>query len=92
MNDTSNLRTILLEIAKVAVANYTLIGELYPFSGDTSLLQEVDDTVLVCDVRASTASQSNLLDFGNLRKLVYRSGLHVAAAFGRCVFSDEFVG
>jgi len=91
VNDISNLFTILLKIAKVTVTKNTSISKLDPFGSHTSLLQEVDNTVLVCDMRASTASKCDVLDFGDLCELVNCTSLHVAATFRRCVVSDELV-
>lgn len=91
MDNTSNLRTVLLEIAEVAVTSNSLVGKLDPFGSNTSLLQEINDTMLVGDMRAGTACKSNVLDLGNFSELVDCSSLHVTAAVGRSVVADEFV-
>jgi hypothetical protein len=66
VDNTGDLRAVLLKVAKVTVTENTFISKLDPFSGNASLLQEVDDTMLVCDVRASATSECDILDLGDL--------------------------
>lgn len=91
VNDISDLCAVLLKVTKVTVTKNTSISKLDPFGGHTSLLQEVDNTMFVGDVRAGTTSERNVLDFGNLCELVDCSRLHVAAALRRCIVADKLV-
>lgn len=64
------------------------VSQLDPLRLATSLLEEVDNTVIVCDVNRSFTSQEQVRDLVDLRKLAGGLDLKIAVAMSESLLSN----
>lgn len=84
-----NLQIVLLQEHKVRIALDSNIRELNPLVvREAHLLEVLDKTVVIRDMRASLARDHDVRHFADLGELVNSAGLENAGALGRVVWSD----
>jgi hypothetical protein len=73
---------------EMTVALDAPVSQLDPLRLATSLLEEVDNTVIVCDVNRSFTSQEQVRDLVDLRKLAGGLDLKIAVAMSESLLSN----
>lgn len=73
---------------EMTVALDTPVSQLDPLRLATSLLEEVDNTVIVCDVNRSFTSQEQVRNLVDLRKLAGGLDLKIAVAMSESLLSN----
>lgn len=73
---------------EMTVALDTPVSQLDPLRLATSLLEEVDNTVIVCDVNRSFTSQEQVRNLVDLRKLAGGLDLKIAVAMSQSLLSN----
>lgn len=92
LNDVCNLQVVQLEMPKVTVAMNTDIGKLDPVGLDTSLVQVVDDAVVVGGVDTGLTSRAEVGHLGDVGELAGGLGLHVASAESKSIVPNPLFG
>lgn len=72
----------------MTIAFDTPVSQLDPFGFATSLLEKVDNTVIVCDMNRGFTSQEQVRDLVDLRKLAGWLDLEIAVAMSESLLSN----
>jgi hypothetical protein len=92
LNDLSNDQVVFLKVQEMAIALNSQVTKLDPVCLHANLLQVIDDTVVVRDVRACRSSQSYVGDLADVRQSVGCAicRLHVARPVPGEIWADDY--
>ena len=88
MDKASNLKVVLLDVQEVTVTLNAPVSKLNPLRLAASLLEEINNAVIVGDVNGSFASQKKVGDLVDLRKLAGGLNLQIAVTVGEGLVSN----
>ena len=88
MDKAGNLKVVLLNMQEVTVALDGPVTQLDPFGLAAGLLKEINNAVIVSDVDGSFASQKEVGNLVDLRKLAGGLNLEVAVTVGEGLVSN----